>query len=235
MLELCFLCLIQALAVEPPAQVFDLGAWKLTLPVDTDLPGRPDEIVQPQLATFFDPEHFFTKDRAIVFRAPCGGVPTRGSTYPRCELREMAAGGKAEIAWSTADDVLHTLTLKASITHIPARKPHVVCAQIHDAKSDLLMIRLEGEKLFIERGEGGDVMLDRHYQLGTPFDVKIEAGQGRVKTWFNGEEKMDWPIQRSGCYFKAGCYTQSNPDRGDDPAAYGEVIIYELTSFSLQP
>jgi poly(beta-D-mannuronate) lyase len=32
-----------------------------------------------------------------------------------------------------------------------------------------------------------------------------------------------------GCYFKAGAYTQSNPDRGDSPDAYGAVEIRALT------
>jgi hypothetical protein len=214
---------------QPPAEVLDLSRWKLTLPVDTDLPGRPDEIVQPKLSEFLDPGHFFVREKGIVFRAPCGGIPTRGSSYPRCELREMAAGGRDETAWSTDDDRLHTLSLKAAITQTPKRKPHVVCAQIHDNKSDLLMVRLEGEKLFIERTEGGDVMLERRYKLGTPFTLKLAAGSGHVKAWFNGDLKIDWPISRAGCYFKAGCYTQSNPDRGDDPANYGEVVVYELT------
>jgi hypothetical protein len=140
----------------------------------------------------------------------------------------MAAGGKNEIGWSTADDGLHTLSLKAAITKTPKRKPHVVCAQVHDAKSDLLMVRLEGEKIFIERSQGGDVMLERRYRLGTAFTLKLEAGGGRVKAWFDGDLKMDWPISRAECYFKCGCYTQSNPDRGDDPTDYGEVVIYEL-------
>jgi poly(beta-D-mannuronate) lyase len=91
------------------------------------------------------------------------------------------------------------------------------------------MVRLEGEKLFIERTEGDDVMLDRRYRLGTAFTLRLEAGHGRVKAWYEGEQKMDWPISRSGCYFKAGCYTQSNEARGDDPADYGEVEVYELT------
>lgn len=31
-----------------------------------------------------------------------------------------------------------------------------------------------------------------------------------------------------GCYFKAGVYTQSNPDQGDAADAYGEVVIRDL-------
>ncbi|MCA9053897.1 MAG: polysaccharide lyase family 7 protein, partial [Planctomycetaceae bacterium] len=123
---------------------------------------------------------------------------------------------------------LHTMTLREAITAAPRVKPHVVCAQIHDAKDDLLMIRLEGQKLFVERNDVGDVLLDDHYVLGAPFDLKIEAGAGVVNVWYEGEHKLNWPVSRSGCYFKAGCYTQSNVSKGDAVESYGEVMIYRL-------
>ena len=227
-LAIVLCCATPALAADPPSRVLDLARWKVTLPVDTDLPGHPDEIVPRALAQLVDPAHFFVRDQGVVFRAPCGGVTTRGSSYPRCELREMAPGGKDEATWSTTDTAPHTLHFTAAITKVPARKPHVVIAQIHDAKNDLLMVRLEGDKLFIERQEGGDVPLQRPYVLGAPIDIKIEAGAGRIQAWLGGELKMDWPVNRKGCYFKAGCYTQSNPQNGDDPADYGEVVITAL-------
>src|SRR5688572_26668039 len=82
-------------AAEPPAGRLDLASWKLTLPVDTDLPGRPDEIEHPRLDTFSDSAHFFMSadGLGVGFRAPCGGVPTKGASYPRCELREMQPDG----------------------------------------------------------------------------------------------------------------------------------------------
>jgi len=33
---------------------------------------------------------------------------------------------------------------------------------------------------------------------------------------------------KEGCYFKAGCYTQSNTDKGDTPKSCGEVVMYGL-------
>ena len=39
---------------------------------------------------------------------------------------------------------------------------------------------------------------------------------------------MDWEVDTTGCYFKAGCYTQSNESKGDKPESYGEVVIYKL-------
>ncbi len=91
-----------------------------------------------------------------------------------------------------------------------------------------MMVRLEGQKLFVERNDLEAVMLERKYQLGDVVDLKIEAGQGRVKVWYNGQQTMDWKVAKQGCYFKAGCYTQSNPSKGDAAESYGEVVIYKL-------
>ncbi len=144
----------------------------------------------------------------------------------------MRPGGKDEIAWNTTDDTVHSLLATLAITHVPAVKPHVVCAQIHDANDDLLMVRLEGKKLIVERNGDKDVELDKNYQLGTAFNLKIEASGGHVRVSYNNTQNLDWPIARCGCYFKAGCYTQSNVKQGDSPDDYGEVLIRRL---AIQP
>jgi len=184
---------------------------------------------------FQDRSTFFVEPRAkaVVFRAPCGGATTKGSKFPRSELREMSSSDpQSPASWGTADSGLHTLAATLAITHLPDHKPHVVCAQIHDAKDDLMMVRLEGQKLFVERNKIGDVEMDANYQLGTFFDLKIVAGRGHVQVWYNGTPKMDWEVSRKGCYFKAGCYTQSNVQKGDAAEAYGEVAIRKLSATS---
>lgn len=219
------------IAADPPPQSLDWSRWKLTLPIDSDLPGRPDEIEKPQLTTFHDPKHFIRSadGASVIFRAYCDGMPTKGSTYPRCELREVQPDSRKDAAWSTSDDQVHELAMRVAITRLPAKKPHAVCAQIHDAKSDVVMVRLEGTKLFVERKPEADVMLDRSYALGTPLDLKIEAGQGRIRLWHDGVAKMDWEVAKEKCYFKAGCYVQSNLTKGDSAEEYGEVVIHRLT------
>lgn len=140
----------------------------------------------------------------------------------------MRGRGKALAAWATDDGRSHTMTMRAAITATPSVKRHVVCAQIHDATDDVMMIRLEGTKLLIERNSDGDAVLDPEYKLGTPFVVKIQAANGAIKVWYNGDPKLDWKVSRRGCYFKAGCYTQSNVSKGDAAESYGEVVIYQL-------
>ncbi len=229
---LCLFLFLQtsAIGIQPPAALLDLSNWRLTLPVDTERSGVPDEVEQPELQSFQDPSSFFVDadGGGVVFRAHCGGITTKGSSYPRCELREMTDDGTKHASWGTAGNSVHTMTMRVAITATPPVKRHVVCAQIHDAQDDVLMVRLEGKKLFIERNAEPDVMLDKDHRLGTPFDLKIQSGEGTVRVWYNGELKMSWDVLKRGCYFKAGCYTQSNPSKGDEESAFGEVVIYQL-------
>ena len=210
-----------------PAELLDLSSWKLTLP--TGEAESPSEIVQPALATFELAPYFHVVGQAVLFRAHAGGVTTSGSGYPRSELREMTSDGSDEAAWSMTSGT-HSLTIRQAITHLPVVKPHVVAGQIHDAEDDVVMIRLEGEHLFVEGGgeELGD--LNPSYQLGTEFTVRIVAAGGVIAIYYDDllTPKVEVPSDAADCYFKAGAYTQSNLERGDDQAAYGEVAIYDL-------
>jgi len=212
-----------------PADVLKLTNWKLTLPVNTTHAGSPDEILQPELASFVLDPYFkvASAKNAVVFRANAGGATTSGSGYPRSELREMSSGGSALASWSNTSGT-HTMTIKEAVTHLPDVKKHVVAGQIHDANDDVVMVRLEGQKLFLE-GEGVDLgTLDASYTLGTIFTVTITASDGHIKAYYNDILKVDYSRSGSGFYFKAGCYTQSNPSKGDAADAYGEVVIYDL-------
>lgn len=232
----CFSFLSLALATnsfaqETPGRILDLRSWRLTLPIEDERrPDVPQEVNQPELDGFTEEGIFFTREGGVVFRAHCGGVTTKGSNYPRCELREMVAGGRKpqRAGWATTDTMPHRLEMRVSITHTPSEKPHVVCAQIHDAEDDLIMVRLEGKKLFVEHESDRIAWLERNYRLGTPFDLGIEASNGEVQISYNEQVVLTWSKEAAGCYFKAGCYTQSNPEKGDDSTDYGEVVIYEL-------
>jgi poly(beta-D-mannuronate) lyase len=218
---------VPSVPADTPSSVLDLTNWKLALPVDTPHAGTPDEITQPELATFSLNPYFWRSGGGIVFRAHAGGATTKNSRYPRSELREMAGGGSQPASWSNAQGV-HTMTIRQAITHVPDNKPHVVAGQIHDASDDVIMIRLEGSRLFVE-GDGDDLgLLDANYTLGTVFTVQVIARDGHIQIHYNGELKVDYAQSGSGYYFKAGCYTQSNPSKGDAPGAYGEVVIYSL-------
>jgi Alginate lyase len=215
-----------------PAELLELSAWKLTLPIGSRRePDEPREVLQPELATFsIDPFFELTAEAdAVIFQANAGGVTTSNSGYPRSELREMTADGADEAAWSTSAGT-HTLTITQAITHLPDEKPHVVAGQIHDAEDDIVMIRLEGDRLFVE-GDGEELgLLDDAYVLGTVFTVQMSAHDGMIDVYYEdlGTPAVTVAREVEGCYFKAGVYTQSNEEQGDAPDAYGEVVIHEL-------
>jgi poly(beta-D-mannuronate) lyase len=215
-----------------PGERLDLTNWKLTLPIAAeDDPSSPREISQPELADFsMDPWfHLDVGGDAVVFRADAGGVTTSNSGYPRSELREMTDDGASRASWSTASGT-HTMTFTAAVTHLPEAKPHVVVGQIHDAEDDVVMVRLEGDHLFVEGGGDNLGDLDGAYVLGEPFTVRMVAEGGRIDVYYQDLTTPAVSVDRDvdGCYFKAGVYTQSNPDHGDAPDAYGEVSLSDL-------
>jgi hypothetical protein len=212
-----------------PASILNLTNWKLTLPIDSSHAGSPDEIDQPELSTFQD-SYFHTNatGNGVVFAAPCGGATTSGSGYPRSELREMTNSGSTEASWSTTSGT-HTMTITQAVTHLPVVKPQIVAGQIHGPSDDVIVFRLEGQKLFIDLNGTQGPILNNQYNLGDIFTVRFVAHNGGVDCYYNGQYIFTYQVSMSGCYFKAGAYTQSNTSKGDAATAYGEVVIYGLS------
>lgn len=217
-----------------PASILNLTNWKETLP--TGSAGSPTEIKQPTLATYTNDPYFKinTTCNGVQFRAPVNGVTTSGSSYPRSELREMTSSGTANASWSTTAGT-HTMIIDQAITAVPKTKKHVVAGQIHDSADDVIVIRLEYPKLFIDINGTDGPVLDPSYTLGKRFTVKFVASGGQIKIYYNGNTSPAYTLSKSGSgmYFKAGAYTQSNCTRelATDCVSsnYGEVNIYNVT------
>jgi poly(beta-D-mannuronate) lyase len=208
----------------PDAGARPKDAWKLQLPITVD--GKLVELPQSQLAEGYGSYYFRSPDgAAVMFRAPAGGATTSGSSYPRSELREM--DGSRQAAWSTRSGN-HVLTVKQAVTALPPVKPHIVTAQIHGGNDDVVQIRLEGKRLIATFLGDEAAVLDPDYKLGTPYIVALGATKGRVSVWHNGVKRLDKPYSGSRCYFKTGAYLQTNPSKGDDRQAIGEVALYGL-------
>lgn len=212
-----------AAAAEFPAELLDLSDWSLTLPTGEE--GSPDEVRQPELATYRD-TWFRVDGTGVAFTANAGGATTENSGYPRSELRERTGSERA--AWSNTDGV-HVLSVRQAVTALPTAKPDVVTAQIHDGDDDVVEIRLEGARLLAEFDDGdGSVELDPDYRLGTPYDLEIVAADGRVRVSYNGVQGADLPLSGDDWYFKVGSYVQSNPERGEAPDTVGTVVVTAL-------
>jgi hypothetical protein len=216
-----------------PSMILNLSNWKLTLP--TGHLGRPLEILQPGLATFSSDPYFRVSHdgRAVQFRAPTEGVTTRNSKYIRSELREMTDGGTKNASWSTTSGT-HRMFIDQAITAVPFTKKHVVAGQIHGGSDDVVVIRLEYPKLFVDINGTRGPILDQSYELGRRFTVEFRAAHGRIDVYYNGSTRPAASLLRegSGMYFKAGAYTQSNCDKETEAPCgsdnYGEVVIYDL-------
>src|ERR1044071_6521874 len=219
-------------ACDLPTQLLHLNNWKLTLPIGSG--NSPTEILQPALDTYsIDP--YFESNLAcngIQFRAPVNGVTTDNSGYPRSELREMVNNGYSFASWSPTEGS-HMMTIDEAITAVPQTKQHIVAGQIHDPNDDVIVIRLEYPKLFVDvNGTAGPTM-DSNYTLGKRFTVKFVAENNQIRVYYNGASSPVHTITRtgSGYYFKAGAYTQSNCSKESSCSSsnYGEVQIYALS------
>jgi hypothetical protein len=202
-----------------PAQVLDLATWKLNLPTDNQ------QVTQPALTGFYDDA--FRVTEAVQFTVTCGGEPQPGSAFPRSELREMNADGSSA-SWSTTSGV-HRMDLTQRITHLPVVQPKLVCGQIHSVTDYLILVTLDGQRLYVKYKDAVAGVLDENYRLGTYFDMTIQAAQGYVDVSYNGAHLVHQAMAETECYFKAGCYLQSNTSTGDLPTAYGQVEIASLT------
>ena len=220
-----------------PANLLNLTNWKITLPLDgPDSGTNADEITQPALATYsIDP--WFKNNAAntgVIFRANTGGATTSGSGYPRSELREMTNNGATNANWSSGSGT-HTMEIDQAITHLPVVKQHIVAGQIHDADDDVIVFRLEGQKLFIDINGDDGPTLTNSYVLGTRFKAKFVVSNNQTKCYYNDVLVYTHNQSYSGAYFKAGAYTQSSCKSGGNPGpaescdAYGEVVIYGLS------
>ncbi|HUS22119.1 MAG TPA: polysaccharide lyase family 7 protein [Aeromicrobium sp.] len=225
-----------------PAQLSSVGflkAWKVTLPVDgSDADTYADEVKQPQLATYRSLSYFHTNanNSAVVLRAPVGGATTPGSVFARTELRNMEPYDGAQAASYNWTSGTHVLEINEAFTHVPSLIPKVVGVQIHDPDHEVLMIRLDGTRLYAQvrqlDGTYTEVTFTNSYTLGARYDAKVTADANGIFIDYNGVRKASFagrvPSSTVYWYFKAGCYLHSKTSAGEAPSEYGEVLIYGL-------
>ena len=213
-----------------PTPIPSLAGWKLTLP--TGPRESPAEVLTAGLLAGFEQRpHFWRRpDGALLFRAPVNGVTTSGSDNPRSELREMSGTQKAR--WSTSLGK-HTMRQIMSFDRLPDGNDGcgLVGGQIHDARNDVSVFRLEGRRLWVTKGNSKHTLVTEAYELGTRIETKFVCSGGLISAFVNGRLVVTLDAQVSGCYFKAGAYTQINAGLGKHPrdaSNYGQVTIYEL-------
>lgn len=201
----------------------DLKNWKLTLDIEDPKTKEVMEIPPPCLSTFEHP-HFSRTGESIKFTANCGGRTTKGTKYPRSELREMKDGKLA--SWSIGEGV-HEMKWICSVGHLPKIKSQVVVGQIHDDKDDVIEIRHSDGFVEVIHDEKHYGKLIPHYRLGDKYSASITAKNGVIAI-FSGNTTILIKSKAKNCYFKMGAYVQANTST-DAPMDYGEVTVYSLS------
>lgn len=211
---------------DPVPSGIRLDPWKLTLPVGD--PGHPREVF-PIDEFEYTPWFVQRPDGTLGFRAPVNGVTTSGSSYARCELREMAPK-----SWSVDDGKHHILAGVCRVTEIPGRKtdyiPGVVFAQDHDPDDDIVILLVDANgRVIVEESLGKDqgsdkTVLQTGYRLGDDLDFIIDAHAGGIDVEINGRDvHLDRLAQNA--YGKAGCYLRGN---SKNATGEGSVDYLEL-------
>lgn len=191
------------------------------------------EIRMPRLATYENKPYFYTNGAAygVRFRAPVNGATTPNSQNPRSELRQMDPGGD-EASWSNRNETWQ-MTAKLKVAQWPTSSDNtraVVVMQIHDGNDDVSVLRSERSgELWVTRGDNThyDKVMDP-FPLNKIITARVKAKAGGGIYWYINN--MTNPVASlsgvySGCYFKAGCYTQGNESNS---TGYGEAVFYSL-------
>ena len=232
----------------PPGGNFNLGTWKLQLPVNAQDPNgvmslhtSVTEVSGSSLNTFTS-AYFYTNpaDGAMRFYAPITGDTTSGSQYPRSELRELYSPSQSD--WF---DTYGTALLNGSlkVEQVPLTNK-VVIGQIHGDVPDVVMTILEYTAGTVVADINYSPLVDQQVRLtfanvGVPptslITYQLKMAPGAVFVTVNGTtqamvvdqtQATGWPS--ASIYFKAGDYCQGNPttEGANPPANDGASTAY---------
>ena len=218
-----------AFPLDYAGDVFSLEIWKLTIPLDDDGDGAADEVTMPTLRKFEDPGFFLLSKTgdSILFRARCGDATAAGSSSPHSQLREIKKNTETPASWGARDGQAHNLTITLAVNAVPKTKPHVVAAGVYAGDEEILTICLEGTKLLLKCLDFETITLEETYLPGTKVDLMILIDKGRIRAFRGSTELKEWPCEKSGLHFRAGCEVLSVPG-GDPTVDFGEVEIPKL-------
>lgn len=167
------------------------------------------------------------------------GRTSTGTDFPRSENREVLSDGTSLAAWDGGDGGDHYMLWTPRISAVTHERPWVCFGQIHDASSDLIRLQCQGSTgqttgldIVARYTKDGDettvVLIENGYDVGDslgPCELLVRAGTLTVR--IDGALLLTvGDMGVPGCYFKAGCYLQSNVhEQGEDPDDEAAVQI----------
>jgi hypothetical protein len=244
-----WLAALSALALDPaqpPGRNFDLGHWKLTLPVDSagGTNGNAAEVSAAQLvADYTNALYFYTgPDGAMVFWCPVIGAHTTTSSYPRSELRELLSPPSSSsnwLAWGT-----HVLDAQCKVSQMPSSKK-VIIGQIHSYTGNAYpLIKLQFNngtiEALVKHSPSSDA--DTKYTfmnvgLSNLISYQIKMLDGLLSLAVNGSTQSvnlfqtDPAWAQQTMYYKAGNYCQDNAGTTNE----GALVSFYLVRASHAP
>ncbi|MGC1547336.1 MAG: polysaccharide lyase family 7 protein [Rhodanobacter sp.] len=211
-------------SADAPGQHFDLATYKLQTPIAKR--DSVEEVAQPALHDFVAPFFYFeASTHAMVFHCPDNGATTRGSHFPRSELRDTNE-------WTFSGQ--HTLSASLAVTQQPS-SGNIIVGQIHGNGSGSEALKIRWSKgavvVGIKTSPGNTeerFTLVRGLALGDRIDYRIAQSDHTVTVTVNGTSKSftyDHSWDGNTVYFKAGNYLQDNSASG----SAGVVKFYALS------
>ena len=228
----------------------DFSNWKVTLPVDENNNGSPDEYQPSELIngayrenTSIQPYMYDDTDDVSIEFYTLPGVSTTNSSYSRTELRELINPSNAKDNWTLAEGGNMTGRLKLvdiseedmaihgfnSNNGPPLIKIYWKDGYIWSHKKSLVDENTSGDDLLdTSSSTWSDIKDNMGYVGFEAFDFRITASDARLELQLNDENPLiyedvsleKWPFEN---YYKAGNYLGSTAE-----GAFSKVKYYEL-------
>jgi hypothetical protein len=246
---------VKKTAVPPPGDVLNIGAADAQhFSLQAARPGDADIFLKTQAeiaAGYSESPYFYTTADGlrVHFEARLDAPTTPGSSFSRCELREVNPDG-SDTSWNPLSGE-HVLEGTTVITSLPPVKPDVVIAQAfgETVTADIMSLRTQlvsGTVRLRARVDGVSItapQIAAPYTVGTSFNWRMRlTSTAREFYWSFGTDPLPGTPQISvaagtetAAYFKAGLYNQSNIAAGDAGTAIGAAEHRNLAVTHIAP
>lgn len=211
--------------------MIDLATWNLTIPE-----GAPAAIVSTQALGQGYQSQYFRRDGGVIeFWVPVTGGTTKGSEYPRSELRQTLSNGKNH-NWRYSSSN-NELSARLAVDQVPS-SGKVILGQIH-AKDhpypyvkvvyhyvrDAGYVTVEVRKKPLD-AKSPVVMTYPDIALGQEFEYEVKLSKsGQLSLRINGlshQEQTNSMWRLLNFYFKAGAYAIDN----EGPSSEGARVRF---------
>lgn len=244
------------MATSKPGPFLGIGGITGHFELQTAFPGGSSiaTVSQSQLAGGWTHSPEFqmnAKGDGVQMRVGMNAPTTSGTKFPRSEFRELGPDGKTEMAFDPSRGY-HMLWVSEAATHLPPVKPSAVGCQIHTATDDMIEMGWQPRSdyvttrkiEFVFRVNGTSKGLPRlctDYVMGSrmTFGMAFDHGDWAIYNEdllmpFYTSETPGAPLinftGKKDCYFKAGCYAQSNKTI-DSPTEYASIDLFTVNAF----